>query len=230
MLRRLSRHPGVCLARNDGESSASVDPRARRSKDALEAAFLDLVASRELAQISISDITKYAGLSRSTFYEHYTDMHELAASACTVMFDSLVAGSRMLDPGILDPDVLYDNPLIPVFRHFADHAPLYRSLLGPDGSARVINHLMHRIRVSAYINRRLRGPVEATYDDAPGDVPHDPEAALVAGALVGAIVDWLRHGCPSPPETMAAAVWPQLLAVVAVNGRHVDSDEPAPRF
>lgn len=152
-------------------------------------------------------------------YEHYTDVHDLAASACTGMFDGLVAGSHMIDPSILDPDVPHDNPLIPVFRHFAGHASLYRSLLGPDGSARVINHLLHRIRVSAYINRRLRGPVRATYADGPGDVPHDPEAALVAGALLGSIVDWLRHDCPGTPEDLAAVVWPQLIAAVTAGGR-----------
>jgi AcrR family transcriptional regulator len=210
--------------RNGGEPTTSLDPRARRSKDALEAALLELVAIRDLAQISISDITKYAGVSRSTFYEHYTDMHELAASACTVMFDELVAGSPMIDPSILDSDVPRDNPLIPVFRHFAEHATLYRSLLGPDGSARVINHLLHRIRISAYINRRIRGPVRSTYADGPGDIPHDPEAALVAGALVGTIVDWLRRDCPGTAEELASAVWPQLLGAVSVNGRSIAPD------
>jgi AcrR family transcriptional regulator len=207
------------LSNNGGEPTTSVDPRARRSKEALEAALLELVATRDLPQITISDITKWAGVSRSTFYEHYTDVHELAASACTVMFDGLVAGSHMIDPSILDRDAPYDNPLIPLFRHLAEHARLYRSLLGPDGSARVINHLMHRIRVSAYINRRVRGPVQSTYADGPGDTPHDPEAALVAGALLGTIVDWLRRECPGTPEELAAAVWPQLLGAVSVNGR-----------
>jgi AcrR family transcriptional regulator len=202
------------LARIGGRptEAAAVDPRARRSKEALESALMDLVAIRDLAQISVLDITKQAGVSRSTFYEHYTDVHELAESACTLMFDGLVAGSRMIDPGILDAAETYDNPLIPVFRHFAEHAPLYRSLLGPDGSARVINHLLHRVRIGAYVNRRLDGPVSLTYADGPEDIPHDPEAALIAGALVGTIVDWLRRGCPGTAEDLAATVWPKLLS------------------
>jgi AcrR family transcriptional regulator len=210
---------------SNGEApGTSLDPRARRSKESLEAALLELVATRDLPQITISDITKLAGVSRSTFYEHYADVHELAVSACTAMFDGLVLGSHMIDPSILYSDQLGDNPLIPLLRHMAEHASLYRSLLGPDGSARVINHLMHRFRVSAYTNRRIQGPVQATYADGPGDTPHDPEAALVAGALLGTISDWLRRDCPGTPEELAAAIWPQLRGAVSANGPAVATD------
>jgi AcrR family transcriptional regulator len=204
--------------RREVRMTVFVDPRARRSKHALEAALLELVADQDLAQISVSDITKRAGLSRSTFYEHYTDVHSLAESACTVLFDELLEGTLLIDPQIVDSADSRDNPLIPVFAHFAEHARLYRSLLGPDGSARVISHLLHRIRVGAYLNRRIEGAVPSTFADGPTDNPHDPEAALVAGAIVGTVVDWLRRGCPGTPDGMAGAVWPLLLGAVSVNG------------
>jgi AcrR family transcriptional regulator len=204
--------------RREARMTVFVDPSARRSKHALEAALLDLVATKDLAQISVSDITKHAGLSRSTFYEHYTDVHSLAESACTVLFDELLEGTLLIDPQILDSADSRDNPLIPVFTHFAEHARLYRSLLGADGSARVINHLLHRIRVGAYLNRRIEAAVPSTFADGPTDNPHDPEAAFVAGAIVGTVVDWLRRGCPGTPVGMAEAVWPQLLGAVSVNG------------
>jgi AcrR family transcriptional regulator len=206
------------MREGDGMPTVFVDPRARRSKHALEAALLELVADKDLAQISVSDITKHAGLSRSTFYEHYADVHSLAESACTVLFDELLEGTRLIDPQIVDSADARDNPLIPVFAHFGQHARLYRSLLGPDGSARVLNHLLHRIRVGAYYNRRIEAAVASTFADGPTDNPNDPEAAFVAGAIVGTVVDWLRRGCPGTPEGMAATVWPQLLGAVSVNG------------
>ena len=72
------------------------DPRAQRSRAALEAALRECIGERDLSQISISDITKRAGVNRSTFYEHYCDMHDLAASACTAVFDELVAAASDL--------------------------------------------------------------------------------------------------------------------------------------
>ena len=184
----------------------------------MEAALLDLVAGKDLAQISISDITRHAGVNRSTFYEHYTDVHDLAASACTVVFDELVATTPMTDPHVAETEAPADNPLMALFAHFAQHAQLYRSLLGPDGSARVINHLLHRVRIGAYTGRRVVEASPPTHAHDPSEVPYDSEAALIAGALVGTVIDWLCHDCPCTPEELAGEVWPQVLRAASVHG------------
>jgi AcrR family transcriptional regulator len=209
------------VSESGGAPAVALDPRARRSKAALEGALLELVAVRDLSQISISDITKRAGISRSTFYEHYADVHDLAASVCTIVFDELVADQPMFDPRIVGSGDLAtprDNPLVTVFAHFAGHAQLYRSLLGPDGSALVINHLLHRMTTGAYTNLRTAAPAASTHADDPSDTPYDPEAALLAGALAGTVIDWLKHGCPGTAQDLAATVWPMLVGVAAANG------------
>ena len=185
------------------------DPRARRSRRALEQALLELVASTDLAQISVSDITKHARVSRSTFYEHYVDVHDLAAAACTDLFDELVQGLPLADPDLADTAAPVHNPLAPVFTHFAAHAALYRSLLGPDGSARVVNHLLHRLRGATRANLRFAAQESTLHFDA---TPDDPLHAIIAGAIVGTVVDWLEQDAPGSPETLAARVWPHLLA------------------
>jgi AcrR family transcriptional regulator len=170
-----------------------VDPRARRSRAALEAALRELIAERDLAQISISDVTKRADVNRSTFYDHYTDLDDLAAAACTGLFDELVAALSGQDLSAAEP-----TSLTGLFAHVAEHAHLYRTLLGSAGSARVINHLLRRITDNAQLRR--------------GTVDHDPVAAFLAGAVLGAVIDWLRRDCPGTPEQMGAAIWPHLVA------------------
>ncbi|MFD6286263.1 TetR/AcrR family transcriptional regulator [Streptomyces sp. NPDC060205] len=211
----------------------SMDPRTRRSRSALETALRELIAERDLSQISVSDITKRASVNRSTFYEHYTDVHDLAAAACTTVFDELVAAS----PTVVPPLNAEGSPtveLLPeLFAHVAEHAPLYRALLGDDGSARVINHLLHRMTVAAHVRRvpaETAGaagaadvpvrpsPAPAPTGEDPADIPHDPAAAFVAGAVLGTVVDWLRRGCPGTPETMAAALWPLLIGTARAAG------------
>ncbi|MGW2054435.1 TetR/AcrR family transcriptional regulator [Streptomyces sp. NPDC001840] len=206
-----------------------VDARIRRSRAALETALRELIAERDLVQLSVSDITKRAGVTRSTFYEHYSDVHELAAAACTSMFDGLVAatpaGPRDLPRDGRSPD----NPLAGVFAHVAEHAALYRAVLGRDGSARVINHLLQRVAIAVHVSR---GPAEAlpsTHADDPEAIPHDPAAAFVAGALLGTVLDWLHHGCPGTPEQIGAALWPQLLAgAEAATGTYNEAAAPGP--
>jgi AcrR family transcriptional regulator len=191
-----------------------VDPRVQRSRAALEAALLDLVGERDLAQISISDVTKHAGVNRSTFYEHYTDMHDLAESACTAMFDELVGATPVF--GLPSESDQPQHQIPELFAHIAAHARLYRMLLGPDGSARVINYLLQRIAVAAHVG--LVAPAVSTHADDPAEIPHDPQAAFTAGAVLGTVIDWLNRGCPGTPHQMADATAPLLVSTASTAG------------
>ncbi|MBL7497157.1 TetR/AcrR family transcriptional regulator [Frankia sp. CNm7] len=186
-----------------------LDRRIRRTRSALERALLDLIAERDLVQISVSDVTKRADVNRTTFYEHYTDVHDLAASACTAMFDELIATSPVIAPSRAPARQLREREaLVRVLTHIRDRARLYRALLGEDGSARVINHLQQRLAISLHVN--LTRPGAGTHADDPAEIPYDPTAALLAGALLGLVLDWLRHGCPGTPEHVCATIWPRL--------------------
>lgn len=172
---------------------------------------LELIAERDLSRISISDVTKQADVNRSTFYEHYTDLDDLAAAACTALFDEFVTAApvRSGEPAHYGARALAS--LAKLFAHVAEHAHLYRALLGPDGSARVINHLLERITTGAH---RRRGPRHADDVATPFD---DPAAAFAAGAILAVVVDWLRRGCPGTPEQMSAEISPHLITAMSAD-------------
>ncbi|WP_327047949.1 TetR/AcrR family transcriptional regulator [Microbispora sp. NBC_01189] len=179
----------------------SGDRRVRRTHAALQGALIHLVEDRELSQISVADVAARAGVSRSTFYDHYRDVHELAEAACTGMIDELIDLVTVLggDPEKGDPI----GSLKTFFTALAEHASLYRSLLGPQGSARVINHIRRRTTAAAL--KKSTGKTTPTTDD-PNNVP----AAFVAGALVGVATDWLQRDCTHTPSEMAMLTWPIL--------------------
>lgn len=172
----------------------TADRRAQRSRAALETALLDLVAERGLNRISVSDLTGRAEVHRT--YEHYTDVHDVAAAACTQTFDELIAAAAALTTNAAPGDDLARRALTELFGHVAEHRALYQALLSADGSAKVINHLLDRMTRSV---REDHG--------VPGGTRGAPPAFL-AGALLGTITDWLRHGCPGTPDQLGAAVWP----------------------
>jgi AcrR family transcriptional regulator len=193
------------------EHQGLPDPRVLRSRAALEAALRELVTERDLRQISVADLTKRAGVNRSTFYEHYVDVHDLAVAACTATYDQLVAVAP-IPHGQLAPDGgPLPNPMPALFTHVAEHAPLYRALLCDEGSARMINHLLHRITLAARISRGLPPEPESS------DTPHDPVSAFLAGAVLGTVIDWLRRDCPGTAEEIGAAIWPYALACAEVS-------------
>ncbi|CUU57486.1 DNA-binding transcriptional regulator, AcrR family [Parafrankia irregularis] len=190
-----------------------LDRRTRRTRSALERALLELITERDLAQISVADLTRRADVNRTTFYEHYADVHDLAASACTMMFDELISSSPVIAPSRIPFRQLDErDALIRVLTHIKEQAGLYYALLGDDGSARVINHLHRRLAISLHVN--LTHPGTGTHADDPADIPYDPTAALYAGALLGLVLDWLRHDCPGTPAELCRTIWPRLAGAV----------------
>lgn len=52
--------------------------RRRESQGKIEKAFIELLQSHEINEISVSDLIKITGLNRSTFYANYIDIYDLA--------------------------------------------------------------------------------------------------------------------------------------------------------
>ncbi|MCZ0997489.1 TetR-like C-terminal domain-containing protein [Streptomyces mirabilis] len=199
-------------------SALPGDRRVRRTRAALQRALIDLVEERDLSQISVADVVDRAEVNRSTFYAHYEDVHELAEAACTSMIDDLIGVVLALGPTRANPSNPPEDPdpsLTAFFSHFAEHAGLYRSLLGPTGSARVIEHVRRRTMAAAHSSGQLPTTDDTPAPDTAGssDVPHDVPSAFVAGALIGVATDWLQRGCPRTPTEMTILTKPLLWAL-----------------
>lgn len=52
--------------------------RRRASVARIETAFMELLQTRELREVTVSDICVHSGLNRSTFYANFTDIYDLA--------------------------------------------------------------------------------------------------------------------------------------------------------
>jgi len=53
------------------------DLRVRRTRQAIEKAFLELLAERDFQAITVQDIADRAMVNRATFYDHFTDKYVL---------------------------------------------------------------------------------------------------------------------------------------------------------
>ncbi|MER5327186.1 TetR/AcrR family transcriptional regulator [Streptosporangium roseum] len=173
---------------------------------------MKLIEERDLSRISVSDVAEGAGVSRSAFYDHYRDVHELAEDACTAMIDDLI--ESLPGPALDSPDLAQEaiESLTAFFGSLAEHTGLYRALLGSEGSARVAGHI--RRRIAAVVHERL---AHADASGWPERVPHDVTASFTAGALIGVAVDWLEGGCSRTSAEMAEVTWPLLNAHYRIN-------------
>jgi AcrR family transcriptional regulator len=65
---------------NDCSALEPMDPRVRRTRKLLQDALYSLIREKRFSAITVQDITERATVNRATFYAHYTDKEDLAAS------------------------------------------------------------------------------------------------------------------------------------------------------
>jgi AcrR family transcriptional regulator len=177
-----------------------IDRRIRRTRGQLRDALIQLILEQGYDNITIQEITDTADLSRATFYLHYKDKDELLAISLEEMFDELVDSVK--DLMLRRKLVLQDDnpPSLPVFKHVAEYADLYRSLLGDRGVSSVINRTLSYIaRIAEQQFRMLIK--EGQEDDLP--IPIEIAARHLAGALFSMVSWWLENDMPHTPEEMA---------------------------
>ena len=92
------------------------DLRKRKSKESLRAAFWRVLETKPYNQISISDITRTAGLNRKTFYTNYQNLDELLNDCLERLFRKLyVPIARRKTIGLLTihaSDTSYSDPIL----------------------------------------------------------------------------------------------------------------------
>ncbi len=172
-----------------------MDRRVRRTRKLLGKALLELVQEKKFEQITIQDITDRADLNRATFYLHYGSKEELLADSLESYFDTLV---EQITPSTLEKPI-WETPEADemVFAHVADHAALYRVLLGENGMGYVINRVIDYIaEFSVHQLRAGLGTVEP-------QIPIEIMARHVAGSLYALITWWLMNDMPYTPQEMA---------------------------
>lgn len=61
------------------EAEMRNDRRVRRTKNAIQSAFLKLIFEKDINKITIKELCERADINKSTFYLHYQDIYDLEA-------------------------------------------------------------------------------------------------------------------------------------------------------
>ncbi len=177
-----------------------LDRRVRRTRRRLRDALIELILEQGYDNITIQEITDEADLSRATFYLHYKDKDELLASSLEEMFDELVESVKDI---MLRRKIELDEgeaPSLPAFKHVAEYADLYRSLLGEKGVSSVINRILDYI---ARVGEQQYRIVVSKEEEKSIPVPIEVAARHMAGAIFSLMSWWLAEDMKYTPEEMA---------------------------
>ncbi len=70
-----------------------MDRRVERTRNRLRTAVLELAETQDLAELTVHDITRRAGVNRATYYQHYRDKDELIEQTIDELLHEIFAGA-----------------------------------------------------------------------------------------------------------------------------------------
>ena len=155
--------------------------RKRASRQKIEQAAMELLRTKELDQISVSELCKRAGLNRSTFYANYVDIYGLADA----LRENLEAQVAELYHEEITQGYNSHNYLA-LFRHIRQNQILYRTYfkLGYD----------EQHQVPAYDRDLAKRQLNDRFIEY--------HIEFFRAGLTRIIKLWLRNGCRQTPEEM----------------------------
>ena len=178
-----------------------MDQRQRKTREALYAAFKELLAEKDYAKISVADIIERAGVGRTTFYAHFSTKDALLDDVCCTIFEHVFNTPEAPEPG-------HDYSQGPCDLH-AEVAHLLHHIAENDmGVADLICGKSSDV-VMARFQRHLYDLASAQIErgelavELSGDLPRRFLAHHFAVSLIGAIHGWVMRGMQEEPDTVA---------------------------
>lgn len=163
-----------------------MDPRIRRTRDALGDALLALMTERRFELITVQDVLDRAGVGRSTFYVHYRDKDDLFTSDIDEFWAFIT--NRLLDAGEQSDRIA---PVRELFSHVGGMSELLVALRSAKKYDEVED--LGRLHFARAISRRLAMNPRTTHLAPPR---RDAIAHAQAGAIMSMLDWWLSAGQP----------------------------------
>lgn len=153
------------------------DARVQRSLDAMRNAFLELVTTRSLEEISIKEICDAAGLSYPTFYRRFSGKDELLAGIATEEVRRLLASglSVMGQPA-------GGSSARAMCEYIEAQRPLWRTLLTGGAATAMRQEFMRLSREFAETNPRINPWL-----------PIDLAVPFIAGGVFEILAWWMKQ-------------------------------------
>lgn len=151
----------------------------------IEKVFIELLQTKELNEVSVSDICKRAGLNRTTFYANYTDIYGLADAIRDKLENEV---SDLYKEEVTQG--FNSNDYQKLFRHIKDNQIFYQTYfkLGYDNNYKIIAYDTDLAR-EHFQNRFIEYHME-----------------FFKAGITRIIKLWLNGGCKESPEDMVEII------------------------
>jgi AcrR family transcriptional regulator len=176
------------------EKSETIDRRARRTKQLLFGALMELIVEKGYESISITNITERADVARGTFYLHYKDKDELLLSSFDKVAEDILENVKRYSKQDFLSGV--PQPTLVLFEYIYHDPTLFRVILNGQGGTLMLQRFRAFAAETAHQVLQNMNTIPA--------VPPNILADFLAGAMLSVLGGWLEDEMKTPPKEMAA--------------------------
>lgn len=159
--------------------------RKQQSREKIKSIFMELLETKELNQITVSDICTLAELNRSTFYANYEDIYALA-DVVRKDLEQSIGGLLQFDHVIGS----LNDGLLQLFRHISENPLFYKTYfkLGYDNQYEIVRY-DRQLAAEQFESRFISYHME-----------------FFKSGITAIIKMWLANGCQESPEEMVSII------------------------
>ena len=168
------------------KARSGKSPSNLMARECIVTAMLQLIYKKPMSSITISELTKLAGVSRVTFYRNYGSKEEVLIEELR----ELLARYEAEEPAERRRGIYYDRQHMKrCFQYFYDHRAFMDGLIYC-GFGDIFLRL-----ITEYIQRK--------WSDGSSGPEQAYRVAAFSGMLYNVYSAWVQRGCAQPPEEIA---------------------------
>lgn len=181
----------------DGMEKRKTDRRVKYTKMVLRQSLLELMKTKSIDQISVTDLCAHADINRGTFYTHYNTPHDLLRQIEDELYNVLEETLIRHRPDVESLSTY--EVILQIVRGLSDNADLCKVILGKHGDSEFLRNVLHmaQMQVFSVWASRMQDKPEWLFPYLYG---------FVANGSVGIIQHWISRNMKEKPEDIAMMI------------------------
>lgn len=172
----------------------AIDPRPARTRAAIYAAVRSLSETEE--DLAVNDVVRHAGVSRASFYAHFSNLEDVGSAMITEMLQTLEQDTLTVNGDFTIPERVRIS-VYTAAQLVVDHRAFLRGALRWKVSG------IAAAKITSLLTSYWRWAIDLVGDAAPKGKDPDTLARFLAGGLYALYVAWLlddERGTSDPKQ------------------------------
>lgn len=175
--------------------------KRKNSQEKIEKVFIELIQTKEIYEISITDICKKANINRTTFYSNYIDIYDLADKIkLKLLSDVYVIYSEEREKKSHSYDFLK------LYNHIKENQIFYKTYFKLGINDNFDNYLLDKKEI-----KRFYG------DEFDNDKELDYHITFFKAGLNAVLKKWLYNDCKESPEYIDKIIKDEYLKITRID-------------